>query len=305
MHMQTSHHAAVPASSNEINELLALLDSEPTLKAVGQVSARPEKSIQEQGIETLLGLIRRRHSIHLRMSGGKDSSTCAVLVIEAIRRAVAEGITTTHYVSSSSTGIENPAMEIHLMAVQDEMRSHFETHNLPIEVHLTHPSLASSFMVATLGRGTLPRFPENGKNRTCAQDWKYTPARKLAAQLQAKAVEQTGRDMITVIGTRFDESTVLKARMQRRGESAVTPVRGEDGELVLSVIAWWTLADVWDTLEMLLEPESSPITPPSRKKACIGYSRSIRTVTTVSVESCLVIAATGNLAELAQVAIHA
>jgi DNA sulfur modification protein DndC len=258
MHMQHTYHGAVSASSNEIDELLALLDSEPTFKAVEHLPSQPEKSIQEQGIETLLGLIRRRHSLHLRFSSGKDSTSCAVLVIEAVRRAVAEGITTTHYISSSSTGIENPAMEMHLMAVQDEMRDHFQTYELPIEVRLTHPSLASSFMVATLGRGTLPRFPENSKRRTCAQDWKYSPARKLAAELQAKAVEQTGREMISVIGTRFDESTVRKARMQKRGECAAVPVRSESGELVLSVIAHWTLDDIWNTLEMLLEPESCP-----------------------------------------------
>lgn len=258
MHMQHTYQGAVSASSNEIDDLLALLNSDPTFKAVDYLSAQPERSIQEQGIETLLGLIRRRHSLHLRFSSGKDSTSCAVLVIEAVRRAVEEGITTTHYISSSSTGIESPAMEMHLTAVQDEMRQHFEKHQLPIEVHLTHPSLASSFMVTTLGRGTLPRFPENSKNRQCAQDWKYTPARKLAAELQVKALEQTGRDMVTVIGTRFDESTVRKARMQKRGESAMMPVRSDGGELVLSLIAHWTLDDVWTTLEMLLEPESCP-----------------------------------------------
>lgn len=124
--MQNTYHGAASASSNEIDELLALLDSEPTFKSVGHLPAQPEKSIQEQGIETLLGLIRRRHSLHLRFSSGKDSTSCAVLVIEAVRRAVAEGITTTHYISSSSTGIENPAMEMHLMAVQDEMRTIFK-----------------------------------------------------------------------------------------------------------------------------------------------------------------------------------
>jgi len=258
MHLQQTHQAALPAGTGDISELLALLEGGPESKVPDRVIATPAKSIQEQGIETLLGLIRRRHSLHLRFSSGKDSTSCAVLVIEAVRRAVAEGINTTHYISSSSTGIDNPAMEMHLMAVQQEMREHFQEHRLPIEVHLTHPSLASAFMVTTLGRGTLPRFPENGKHRQCAQDWKYTPAQKLAAELQARAIEQTGREMVTIIGTRFDESTVRKARMQKRSESAATPVRGEGGELVLSVIAWWSLADVWDTLEMLLEPESSP-----------------------------------------------
>lgn len=258
MQLQQTHQAAHHASSSNIDELLALLEGEPEFVAKDSGITKTEKSIQEQGIETLLGLIRRRHSLHLRFSSGKDSTSCAVLVIEAVRRAVAEGITNTHYISSSSTGIDNPAMEMHLMAVQGEMREHFEQHGLPIEVHLTHPSLASSFVVTTLGRGTLPRFPENSKSRQCADDWKYAPAQKLAAELQAKAIEQTGREMVTVIGTRFDESTVRKARMQKRGESAATPVRGEDGELVLSVIAYWTLNDVWDTLETLLEPDSSP-----------------------------------------------
>lgn len=258
MHLQQTQQAALPAGTGDINELLALLEGEPEFKVQDRVIDKPEKSIQEQGIETLLGLIRRRHSLHLRFSSGKDSTSCAVLVIEAVRRAVAEGINTTHYVSSSATGMDSPAMEMHLLAVQEEMRQHFLEHKLPIEVHLTHPSLASSFMVTTIGRGTLPRFPENSKHRQCAEDWKYTPAQKLAAELQAKAIEQTGREMITVIGTRFDESTVRKARMQKRGESALKPVRSEDGELALSIIAWWTLVDVWNTLEMLLEPESSP-----------------------------------------------
>lgn len=258
MHLQQPPQAALPVSNGDITELLALLEGEPEFKVRDRVIATPEKSIQERGIETLLGLIRQGHSLHLRFSSGKDSTSCAVLVIEAVRRAVAEGFNTTHYISSSSTGIDSPAMEMHLLAVQDEMRAHFEKHKLPIEVHLTHPSLASSFMVTTIGRGTLPRFPENSKHRQCAEDWKYTPAQKLAAQLQTKAIEQTGREMITVIGTRFDESTVRKIRMEKRGESAVKPVRSENGELVLSIIAMWTLDDVWNTLEALLEPESSP-----------------------------------------------
>lgn len=258
MQAQETHQAALPASGSNIGDLLALLASEPP-SAPADIDGTPgKKSTQEEGIETLLGLIRRRHSLHLRFSGGKDSSSCAVLVIEAVRRAVAEGITTTHYISSSSTGIEKPAMESHLMAVQDEMREHFDAHNLPIQVHLTHPSLASSFIVTTLGRGTLPRFPENSKARQCASDWKYLPGQKLAAELQRQAIEQTGREIITVIGTRVDESTVRKSRMEVRGESASVPVRGANGELVLSVIAYWTLSDVWDTLEMLLEPERSP-----------------------------------------------
>jgi len=253
----TGIDTASSVNSTSITELLVLLEGEPKAETTA-FQADTHKSIQEQGIETLLGLMRRRFSCHLRFSAGKDSTCCAVLLIEAVRRAVAEGITTTHYISSSSTGIESPVMELHLMAVQDEMREHFQNHGLPIEVHLTHPSLASSFVVTTIGRGTLPRFPENSKSRQCAVNWKVEPGQRLAAQLQAAAIEQTGREMITVLGTRLDESTVRKNRMTARGESAAVPVREKGGELVLSIIADWTLTDVWDTLELLLQPESSP-----------------------------------------------
>ena len=160
-----------PTSNDTTNELLALLESTTPQDAKASHIGH-SKSIQEQGIETLLELIRQRHSLHLRFSSGKDSTSCVVLMIEAVRRAVAEGITTTHYISSSSTGIENPLMEMHLLTVQDEMREHFSEHALPIEIYLTHPSLASSFIVTTIGRGTLPRFPENSKARQCAVDWK-------------------------------------------------------------------------------------------------------------------------------------
>lgn len=105
MHMQQPPQAALHTSAGDIQDLLALLQGEPESEAHDRVIETAEKSIQEQGIETLLGLIRRRHAIHLRYSSGKDSSSCAVLVIEAVRRAVAEGITTTHYISSSSTGV--------------------------------------------------------------------------------------------------------------------------------------------------------------------------------------------------------
>lgn len=250
-----------PTSNDTTNELLALLESTTPQDAKASHIGH-SKSIQEQGIETLLELIRQRHSLHLRFSSGKDSTSCVVLMIEAVRRAVAEGITTTHYISSSSTGIENPLMEMHLLTVQDEMREHFSEHALPIEIYLTHPSLASSFIVTTIGRGTLPRFPENSKARQCAVDWKYHPAQRLASELDARSIAQTGREMVTIIGSRLDESTVRKGRMESRGESANEPVRGSSGELVLSIIANWTLSDVWETLEMLLEPESSPYLSP-------------------------------------------
>lgn len=157
-----------------------------------------------------------------------------------------------------------------MSAVQDEIRTHCEKHGLPVEVITVYPSLASSFVVSTVGRGTLPRFPENGRDRACSVDWKVLPQKRLSTELQATAAQQNVREPITVIGTRFAESTVRRSRMTGRGESHEAPVRDADGRLVISIIAQWSLQDVWDTLEMLLEPESCPYLHPSARRASQG-----------------------------------
>ena len=87
------HHLernAAPLVHDKTVELLALLEPQPILDVTIKQSEQ-RKTIQEEGIETLLELIRRRHSLHLRFSSGKDSTSCVVLMIEAVRRAVAEG----------------------------------------------------------------------------------------------------------------------------------------------------------------------------------------------------------------------
>lgn len=70
MHLQQTHQAVPPAGAGDVGELLALLEGEPGFKVQDRVIAQPEKTIQEQGIETLLGLIRNRRSLHLRYSSG-------------------------------------------------------------------------------------------------------------------------------------------------------------------------------------------------------------------------------------------
>lgn len=212
----------------------------------------------EAAIQTLLRLIRRGFSCSAGASGGKDSTVVVMLLIEAVRRAAAEGIRVPHYVCSAITGVDNPSMENHLFAIHDEIRAHCADHDLPIEVKTVYPSLASSFVVSTVGRGTLPRFPENASSRTCSIDYKVAPAQRLARELEREVIQQTGQEIISLIGTRFDESASRSERMTARRESATVPSRDSGGRLVLSLIADWTLTDVWDALELLLQPEESP-----------------------------------------------
>lgn len=219
--------------------------------------ARHAGMVQEAAIAVLLSLIRKGHSLVCAASFGKDSSCCVVLMVEAVRRAVAEGIFIRHFVTTSSTGVENPALESHALRCQDEIRAFCEEHGLPIEVHTVYPSLASSFVVSTVGRGTLPRTPETGKARACSSSWKVTPQQRLAAELNEQVQQENGRSTVTIIGTRLEESASRKERMIARGESATIPVLNNDGHLVLSVVKHWTLDDVWEMVHSIASPEQS------------------------------------------------
>lgn len=213
----------------------------------------------QTAVETLLGLVRQGFPLVLTMSGGKDSTVTTILGLEAIRRAKEEGIPQPrHFVSSSTTGVENPSMESHLLDMHRDIEVFCEKHGLPVDVRLVRPSLASSFVVTTVGRGTLPRFPENGKKRQCSVDWKVKPQQRLAGALEVESLRAGFQEPITVIGTRFAESAARAVRMSERSESAILPVRDANGRLTLSVIADWQLQDVWDALSAFLDPASAP-----------------------------------------------
>ncbi|MDR5776410.1 MULTISPECIES: hypothetical protein [unclassified Caballeronia] len=128
-------------------------------------------SKMEAAISVMQRYIELGHSLSCTYSGGKDSTCTLVLMLEAIRRA--GGTTITHHVQSGDTTIENPAIANFLHSVLDELQLFIEASVLPVQVHVTTPSLASQFVVSTIGRGTLVRTPENGMRdgrriRACA-----------------------------------------------------------------------------------------------------------------------------------------
>ncbi len=214
----------------------------------------------EAAIETVVRLIEAGHSIAMTLSSGKDSTTTTLLCGEAIRRVALSGRPqANHYVSSSSTAVENPEIEDNLLTMHEDIRRWAASAGLPIEVHMVHPAPAAKFVVATIGRGTLPRFVENGSsNRACSIDWKRQPQQRLAKRLGEIAQAEGFKETITVLGTRIDESAARGSAMRRRGETAQSPVRSEEGFLTLSLIADWSEGMVWEFLAQFLTPETTP-----------------------------------------------
>lgn len=166
--------------------------------------------------------------------------------------------------------IENPTIANFLHSVLDELQLYIEASVLPVQVHMTTPSLASQFVVSTIGRGTLVRTPENGvrdgrRQRACADEWKVRPGGRLRTLLERRAVDDGAREVITVLGLRRDESTSRAVAMTERRDSADVAVRGRTGALTLSPLSEWTSDDVWTMLALLAADEgmtfSSPLAP--------------------------------------------
>ncbi|MFM0003937.1 hypothetical protein PQR57_23305 [Paraburkholderia dipogonis] len=130
-------------------------------------------TLMESAIASMQSYIERGHVLAAGVSGGKDSTCAMVLMLEAVRRAKQVAPDVRHYITSSDTTIENPSTANFLHAMLDEVAMFVEDAGLPVEIHVTQPSLASQFVVSTIGRGTLVRTPENGvrdgkRMRACA-----------------------------------------------------------------------------------------------------------------------------------------
>jgi hypothetical protein len=110
---------------------------------------------------------------------------------------------------------------------------------MSVTTHVATPSLAAQFVVSTIGRGTLIRTPQNGvrngkRIRACATDWKVIPQGRLRAALERDAATRGDREIVTVLGTRLDESQSRGRAMLARDEQADVATRQASGTLTLS-----------------------------------------------------------------------
>ncbi|GJH21846.1 phosphoadenosine phosphosulfate reductase family protein [Caballeronia novacaledonica] len=222
-------------------------------------------SKMEAAISVMQRYVELGHSLSCAYSGGKDSTCALVLMVEAIRRA--GGTTINHHVQSADTTIENPIISNFLHSVLDELQLYVEASALPVQIHVTTPSLASQFVVSTIGRGTLVRTPENGvrdgrRTRACADEWKVRPGGRLRTLLERRATDDGAREVITVLGLRRDESISRAVAMSERRDSAEVAVRSRTGALTLSPLSEWTSDDVWTMLALLADTESLPFPSP-------------------------------------------
>lgn len=198
----------------------------------------------EAAVEALVGVFRSGRALSVSFSGGKDSSVLMHLAIEAAK--LAKVFEPKVVVLSSDTGVENPEVATLLRREHDKIRKALTAAGVAHEVHLTQPSLASSWAVRVLGGTKLPSFP--GSSHDCAVDLKVAPM----ASLRKSLFKSMGKNaVVTAIGTRYEESAQRGKAMAERGELAHEPYPNADGEMVISPIAFWTTDDVWEFIGLV------------------------------------------------------
>lgn len=202
----------------------------------------------EPVIEWLMSLLAKGHPVSVGCSFGKDSSAVLVLMLEAIKRSISDGINIPQcYVTHSDTLVDNPAMSFYSDAMLDELEAYCNVQGLPVQVIRVTPSITSTFAYATIGRGKLPRFV-NSEHRECSVDWKIRPQAKALKRVVEQSSVVTVHPVVTLLGSRFSESTSRSVRMTKRGESNRSLIAQASGTLSNAPISDWQMEDVWALL---------------------------------------------------------
>lgn len=189
-------------------------------------------------------------------SGGKDSSVTLNLAITALRELKNEGVDVpTLHVVHSDTQVENPVITAYNKRQIRSIEKYSLDTGLPIRVWVASPGLSGDYLVSMIGGRTVASV---GANTKCQQGIKAGPLGKIKKEVRKFVAEQQGikpkdAELVSLIGTRFDESVSRKRMMEERGESATDAVEvmADTGDLVLSPIADWDAFDVFGYIGMV------------------------------------------------------
>lgn len=211
-------------------------------------SVRSIEDLIEDAIGSLKSVLERGQPLVVAFSGGKDSSVCLNLALQAALKLLRESKhVPTIVIANSDTRMESPEIHQHVHREIPKAKKFAKEAGIKLKVVISSPAVADEFWVRVVAGQKLPSFP--GMKHDCTSDLKITPAQRARRKILKHLGEAEGT-ACTVVGTRYDESVIRAANMKIRGESADRPWLNEDGELVISPIAYWTTDDVWEYLSL-------------------------------------------------------
>lgn len=237
-----------------IQQTIELLDVTETA-SIENASSAPalELSMMEKvaiAVKAIKAQVLAGRHLSVCWSGGKDSSVTLSIALIAMRELIAEGFSVpTLNVCHSDTLMENPVVSSYNKLMIKRMEAYAETSGIQMRVWLASPGLSMDYLVSVIGGRTIMSI---GNNTKCQQMTKAYPLDKLKRQVRKHIAAETGVkvktiQIVSLIGTRFDESATRGRAMVDRGESALDAVDVmDDGQLVLSPIANFTQFDVFE-----------------------------------------------------------
>lgn len=218
--------------------------TKPVIQLVN--STEDVQILSQKAVLAIYDLFVHHKVVSVAFSGGKDSSVVMHLTIQAAIRAQQDGLNPRVLVTSSDTGVENPEVAGLMRAEHAKIRATLKKHGIAHDVIVAKPSLATSWAVRYLGGNKLPSYP--GGNGECAVFLKVAPMERLRNQMFKVNGSES---VVTLVGTRFEESEKRRAAMERRGELAHKPYVNANGEMVMSPIAFWSVDDVWELIGLV------------------------------------------------------
>lgn len=208
----------------------------------------PIEDQADRAILAIRELLKAGHPLVVAYSGGKDSSMVAALALHAAVLHRAAGGDPLVVVTTGDTLVESPEVTEHYRSELGRMRTFGKRYGIKVVTSIVRPALASTFQVKVLSGRALPSFP--GTHGDCSTDLKILPQRTFRRSLFRSLAQQGHAEPVTLLGTRYGESTRRNVAMRQRGESALRPARNPDSDLVLSPVCHWQDDDIWEGIAL-------------------------------------------------------
>ncbi|SPS02964.1 hypothetical protein [Cupriavidus taiwanensis] len=189
----------------------------------------PVEDRADHAILAIRRLLDAGHPLVVAYSGGKESSMVAALALHAALEHRAAGGNPLVVVTTGDTLVESPEVAEHYRNELSRMRKFGSRHGIRIITRIVEPAMAATFQVKVLSGRALPSFP--GTHGDCSSDLKILPQRAFRRSLFRSLADEGLAEPVTLLGTRFVESTRRNLAMRQRGESAIRPARNQDGDL--------------------------------------------------------------------------
>lgn len=204
--------------------------------------------------------IRRHYITVCATSWGKDSTVVVLAALQAHIELMQEGVLDNNspfVLTHIDTKIENHLMQMASRNECDRLTAFCEQEGINLDIRIGQPPLAKQW--AALFLSGLKIISSARTNNDCSVIMKRDNAARIERDLEKKY----GSDMVTLLGTRLDESASRKQKMQKHGTDKRSVANILDvtdkGEMVFAPIKSMNDDDVWTIIRCA---GTQPITIP-------------------------------------------